>query len=162
MTELRKQCIAHIEHLVSILPPVKKVLDVGLAGDVKPSGNFYLFSGTEFKTLDIDAQYGPDYVDDIMAPENAPEGYFDLVILSNTLEHTPDPVAAVVGARKLLKDGGYLLVDCPFQYPYHAEDGFLDFWRMTKDGMEHVLKRSEMRIVKVMPGNLITSALAQK
>lgn len=161
MTEMRTQCEKNIEHFVGLLPGLWDVLEVGIAGDVKPGGHAFLFQREGYKTLDIDPQYGSDFVDDICNPVNAPENAFDLVILSNTIEHVAEPFEAIQGAVKLLKHGGYLIVDCPFTYPFHAEDNFKDYWRMTHQGMGHLLTKAGLEVVEVIPG-LITSALAMK
>jgi SAM-dependent methyltransferase len=41
------------------------------------------------------------------------DGYFDLIAMNNYLEHTLDPDAEVRKARRLLKDGGYLIGEIP-------------------------------------------------
>lgn len=161
MTDLRHQCERNIEYFVSLLPGLVDVLEVGIAGDTKPGGHYFMFQNEGYKTLDIDSRYSPDFVDDICAPTHAPTNAFDLVILSNTIEHTWEPYDAITGAMKLLKHGGYLIVDCPWVYPYHAEDGFPDCWRISKDGMSYFLKKAGMEVVEMKEG-LITSALAMK
>ena len=47
--------------------------------------------------------------------ETAPfqDGSFDLVIMSHSLEHMPDPAGALAHARRLLRDGATLIVAVP-------------------------------------------------
>lgn len=161
VSELRKECIEKTEHWVSVLPECQDILEVGIAGDVKPGGNYELFSGKNYKTLDIDAQYEPDFVDDICNPKNTPVESFDVVILSNTIEHTYEPLEALKGAYKLLRKGGHLIVDCPWEYPYHAEDNFPDCYRISEDGMTYLLTKAGFEVVGI-ERNLCTSALAKK
>lgn len=161
VSELRRECIEKTEHWVSVLPDHQDVLEVGIAGDVKPGGNYYLFSDKNYQTSDIDAQYDPSYVFDICnPPANLKEG-FDVVLLSNVIEHTYDPQKALEGCYQLLRKGGHLIVDCPWEYPYHAEDNFPDCWRISDDGMEYLLTKAGFEVVGV-ERNLCTSGLAKK
>jgi len=162
MTELRKECVRHIERFAALVPEVKDVLEVGIAGDVAPGGNYYLWPVNGYKTMDIDPQYGATFTDDITNPKSTPESAFDLVIVSNTIEHTYEPLDAIEGAKKLLRKGGYAIFDCPWQYPYHAEDNFPDCWRISKDGMRYLVEKAGFTIVSLADGRYITSVLVQK
>jgi SAM-dependent methyltransferase len=42
-----------------------------------------------------------------------PDGSFDLVVMNHSLEHMPDPMAALVHIRRLLRPGGTLIVAVP-------------------------------------------------
>lgn len=44
---------------------------------------------------------------------NLPNSYFDMVTLTQTLEHLPDPTQALITLRKSLKDGGIIYIDVP-------------------------------------------------
>lgn len=158
---MRKECIANIERFAGYLQDIKTVLDVGIAGDVKPGGNYYLWPLPGYKTMDIDSRYNPDFVDDICNPQNTPEESFDLVIVSNTLEHTWEPYEGILGAKKLCKSGGHIILDCPWLYPYHAEDDFPDCWRISEDGMKHLIAKAGLELIFVNR-NEITSVLARK
>ena len=57
----------------------------------------------------------------------------DAVLLSEVLEHVPDPVAALKSVMRLVRPGGYLIVTAPFvsrthQEPYHFATGFNRFF----------------------------------
>ena len=42
---------------------------------------------------------------------------------------------------RTLKPGGFCFIYVPFLYYYHAHKGYYkDFWRFTKDGLEHLTK----------------------
>lgn len=163
MTPLRQECQQFMEGWVAQLGEVKDVLEVGIAGDVKPGGNYYLFQGKGYKTMDIDAKYKPDYVDDITNLNGStPQNSFDVVLLSNTIEHTYEPFRAIMGAYLLLREGGWLIVDCPWVYPYHAEDGFPDCWRISDDGLKYLLEKAGFQNIQVRRGLHCTSGMAQK
>jgi len=156
---LRDEVIHYIEMFAKMLPEtIQRVLEVGIAGDTKPGGNYYLFKDKDYKTLDIDEKYKPDYVYDICKTD-LPNESFDLIILSQTLEHIPTPQKAIDECYRLLSKGGYLIIDCPWLYPYHAEDDFLDYWRISKDGFGIMLDKFESIIKQ---GKYCTSALGRK
>jgi 2-polyprenyl-3-methyl-5-hydroxy-6-metoxy-1,4-benzoquinol methylase len=43
----------------------------------------------------------------------APAGRFDVVVLANVLEHSPNPAQMLASVRSLLKKGGQLWISCP-------------------------------------------------
>ncbi len=94
------------------------LLDVGCGrGDL--ASNFaragWRSSGLDFspsavqaaRSVGVDAHVGT--ID--MAPWD--DGAFDLIIMSHSLEHMPEPADALVHAHRLLTDGGTLLVAVP-------------------------------------------------
>lgn len=62
----------------------------------------------------------------------------DLVILDSVIEHVPDPARVVSEARRLLKSGGRLFINCPFIFPYHGYPNH--FQNFTRDGLQHLLR----------------------
>lgn len=64
--------------------------------------------------------------------------FADLVILDSVIEHVADPVAVVREARRILKPGGVLFVNCPFIFPYHGYPGH--YQCLTRDGLNHLLR----------------------
>ncbi|MEW6722312.1 MAG: class I SAM-dependent methyltransferase [Candidatus Micrarchaeota archaeon] len=46
-----------------------------------------------------------------------PDGSFDLIVISEVLEHIDNPEKAVNEARRLLRDGGWLIVTVPLDTP---------------------------------------------
>jgi SAM-dependent methyltransferase len=69
---------------------------------------------------------------------------FDTIILSETLEHLPEPLLALKNCHSLLKKGGQLVGSVPnglgWRYFFFLEivrDGMKDFARPVWDGSEH-------------------------
>jgi SAM-dependent methyltransferase len=86
--------------------------------------------------LDIDPARRPDVVGDICTWQSpAP---FDVVVISEVLEHVPDPPAVVANLLTLLRPGGRLVATVPFIFPIHDEPH--DYYRYTRHGLEHLLR----------------------
>lgn len=135
------------------------ILDVGTAGDKeRPSENFKYFPSNNFKTLDIDIQWHPDYVGDICKTDFR-DNYWDLIILSQTIEHIWDFRAAFSEIYRILKVGGHAIIDSPFQYPHHPEDSFADYWRFSPQALDRLLVEAKLKpiTVKLIDGILTTS-----
>ena len=145
----------------------KKVLEVGIAGDEeykpgKRGGNYTFFSDSnEYKTLDILKEYNPDFVGDICNTEFK-DGEWDLVILSQTIEHIWTPKKAVKECSRIIKTGGFLILDCPWNYPQHEELGFGDYWRITPMGIEKLCDEAGLYILESQHSPYLVSVLAKK
>ncbi|MBI1975585.1 MAG: class I SAM-dependent methyltransferase [Candidatus Vogelbacteria bacterium] len=61
----------------------------------------------------------------------------DMVISESMLEHVPLPERAIAEMRRIIKPGGYLYLELPFMYPYHASPK--DFTRFTIEGLSEEL-----------------------
>jgi len=78
----------------------------------------------------------------------APSASFDVVILTEVLEHVPEPILAVKELARLCKPGGSILVTAPFtsgshQEPYHFYAGFSPNW------YKHVARKYGLRIESI-------------
>jgi SAM-dependent methyltransferase len=86
-----------------------------------------------------------DYVGDILN-SGAPSDFFDVVLLTEVLEHVPEPLLALRELARVAKPGGRIVVTAPFiagshQQPYHFSSGFpLEFY-------EHAAIRFNLEIV---------------
>lgn len=89
---------------------------------------------------------------------SAPSGEFDVVILTEVLEHVPEPLEAIREVARLAKPGGSILVTSPFtsgthQAPYHFYAGFGPTWytyAAQKHGLEIVSISSQGDYFKLM------------
>lgn len=112
-----------------------EMLFCGIGGDTHPDGEYaYMFNNYKSTTIDICECYNPKIVGDITNTNLNPNSW-DLVILVQTLEHIENIFDVGPEVHRILRPGGYFIVDCPFNYPYHPEPGFRDLWRVTQDGM---------------------------
>lgn len=112
----------------------KDVLDIGTAGNPAEGENREWFGAKakSYTTLDKLEQLNPDIVTDITDADLDDE-QFDVIILSQTIEHIYNFKDALKECYRILTPGGYFIVDCPGPQGtgYHAENGYEDYWRMT-------------------------------
>ncbi len=144
-----------IEASAKRLPMGSRVLDMG-AGTCrhKPRFAHCWYEAQDFCRYEPDAgtsddpswSYGMiDYVCDATSVP-LPDGSFDAVLCSETLEHVPRPAAVVREAARLLKPGGTLMLTAPLgsglhMMPHHYFGGFTPSWYhrvLAESGCEQV------------------------
>jgi len=64
---------------------------------------------------------------------------FDIVVCNAILEHVENPEKAIRELSRVLKTGGFIWIEVPFNQPYHPSPG--DFWRITPEGMKIWMRR---------------------
>ena len=74
---------------------------------------------------------------------------FDIVMLSNILEHTPDPWLMVKESFRVLKDDGIVVGSVPFYAEVHEEP--YDFLRYTDIMLEKLFTEAGFKKVEVTP-----------
>jgi SAM-dependent methyltransferase len=166
MSEVRQKIFITMEEYRKILNPDDKkwrVLEVGIDGDSLPGGNYQYFGkGNVYETLDYLERLHPTYIQDIQETILSSE-FFDLIICSQTLEHVYEPIKAIKEIFRILKKGGYAILDAPFTYPYHPASGYDDYWRMTPAILKTIAtKVGFSEIVCDKSDNLLTSILVKK
>src|SRR5262249_38411295 len=67
---------------------------------------------------------------------------FETVLCTEVLEHLPEPQKAVDEMFRVLRPGGELLLTTRFLFPIH--DAPDDYFRYTKYGLRHLLRRFEI------------------
>ncbi len=97
------------------------------------------FLNFDIDTFDIVATYDPTHVGDITKHNvSIPDATYDCVVAMEVLEHTLDPFGGVREMRRILKDGGYLLVSAPLNWRIHGP--IPDCWRFTEHGFKVLLR----------------------
>ncbi len=119
------------------IPANASVLNIGAGGEIESMLKQFAES-TPFTivSFDIDAERKPDLVGDICTYEF--NGQFDVVIMSEVLEHVHSPHLAIENVYNILQKGGKLILTTPFIFPLH--DRPYDYYRFTKYGLQHLLK----------------------
>jgi SAM-dependent methyltransferase len=106
------------------------------------------FENAEVETLDISPEYKPTYVADLCNTNNEiiPDNYFDLVVVTEVLEHTLQPFDAVKEIHRILKPGGTIVGSTPFDFRIHGP--LPDCWRFTEHGLRALFKNyQEVEII---------------
>lgn len=70
------------------------------------------------------------------------DGSFDVVLCTEVLEHLAEPQRAIDEIFRVLAPGGQLLLTTRFLFPIH--DAPHDYFRFTKYGLRHLLRRFEI------------------
>ncbi len=166
LSELRQLVIKTMLSYRDVIMPDDKgweCLEVGIDGDERPSGNFNVFGqGNKWATMDNVAHLRPDIVADLCDTGLEAER-FDLVIVSQTLEHIYDFNKAINESARILKAGGYLIIDCPFMYPFHGTGDYGDYWRLSHQALRKQLQQAGLQVISCnIYGDILTSALAKK
>lgn len=73
----------------------------------------------------------------------------DTVLMTQTLEHVPDPSMAVAEAARILKEDGILLMTAPQAWRLHEEPH--DYFRFTRYGLQHLMERHGFEIIELTP-----------
>lgn len=110
---------AFLEEQTALLQPDARVLDAG-AGK-RPYA--MVFKQHRYESCDMPGGFYVHkhdfecWLDDIPQPENS----YDAVVLTQVLEHVPDPQAVLRELARILKPGGKLLLSVPLNSPLHGE-----------------------------------------
>jgi SAM-dependent methyltransferase len=131
------------------LKPVKTLLDIGGRG--KPYAEFFSNCVANHYVLDIEPAQSVDIVGDARAMPLS-DSCVDVVLITQVLEHVPDPVAVIAEIRRVLKPGGTLLLSVPSVFPQHGSPG--DYWRYMPQGLHYVLRDFHSVHVKGEAGTL--------
>ena len=96
--------------------------------------------------VNTDIKSNPDYLcsADALAIKDKT---FDVVLMTEVLEHLAKPEAAISEASRVLKDDGGFICTMPFLYPIHADPS--DFQRWTPEKIRLELSKAGLTVVKL-------------
>lgn len=77
------------------------------------------------------------------------DGSFDTVVGFSMLTYLPEPVRMIEEAHRLLRPGGVLILEFTQMVPLHDEPW--DFFRFTRYGAEHLLRKGGFEPVEYFP-----------
>jgi SAM-dependent methyltransferase len=146
---------------VAALPGGARVADIGGRKSTK-RGQFDIEREVEARGLrvtyiNLDPAAEPDILADA-CDIPAASGSFDATILAETVEHLPDPGAALHEAARLLRAGGVLLATAPFIYQIHPDP--LDVGRYAPDWWRRSLEAAGFSRIEIEPQGAYFSVLA--
>jgi len=104
------------------------------------------FTNFTVDTFDIVDTYQPTLVGDITKHNDfIADSTYDCVICMEVIEHTLNPFEAVKEIRRILKDGGYLLISAPLNWRIHGP--IPDCWRITEHGWQALLRDFDIETI---------------
>lgn len=86
---------------------------------------------------------------DLSAPLPIESAQYDTIILSDVLEHVPDPSLLWQEMTRLLKPGGKVMMNVPFLYWLHAHPH--DYYRFTQFALERFVRINGLAMITLQP-----------
>jgi SAM-dependent methyltransferase len=133
--DCRRRAELIAEQAAKLPPQLHSLLDVG--GKGKPYARFFVGRVANHFVLDVAPAYSVDVVGDARRMPLA-DASMDVVLITQVLEHIPEPIAVIAEIRRVLKPGGTLLLSVPSIFPQHGSPG--DYWRYMPQGLEWILR----------------------
>ena len=134
----RKELYEFLSKEFALIPKESNVLNIGSGGQVnKLLDVFASDKRLNVISFDIDEKRHPDLVGDICTFDFHDQT-FDVVIMSEVLEHVYLPHLAINNIYSTLKSNGKLILSTPFILPMH--DRPYDYYRYTRYGLEFLLR----------------------
>ncbi|WP_158608470.1 class I SAM-dependent methyltransferase [Stagnimonas aquatica] len=118
--------------------PGKRVVELGCGN--RPYEAAVLATGAAYEGADLKGNAHNDRVIGDDGRVEVEDGYYDLVVSAQVLEHVPDPKAYLAESLRLLKPDGCLILSTHGTWPYHPEPN--DYWRWTATGLRKTLEDS--------------------
>lgn len=139
-----------IERVSQTLPPETRVLDAG-AGQGRFEEEFAhtQYVGVDLAVGDIDWDYtGLDAISDLVKLPFGQET-FDVVVLTQVLEHVPEPFLVLQEITRLLKPKGRLLLSVPQSWHQHQKPH--DYFRYTSFGLRYLFEKAGLQVESIQP-----------
>jgi SAM-dependent methyltransferase len=155
----RETILASVRRFADGLPAGDRVLDIG-AGD----GPYReLFAHCEYVSVEWanSPHEGARAADVIASADDLPldSASVDAILVTQVLEHVPDPQRVMAEAHRVLRRGGRLLVTVPFVWEEHELP--FDFQRFSSAGVSRLLELAGFSDVEVQPRGDCFSTLSQ-
>ncbi len=140
-------------HLLNLLNKELKVRILDIGCGYKPYMTLFEKESFDFEYIGVDFNENSeaDFILD-MNKDKLPfsDSSFDIVILSEVLEHLYNPLNAIKEAVRVLRKTGYIYISTPFVYHYH--DIPYDFYRYTEFFYKRVAEDFSLEIIKSKKG----------
>lgn len=142
----RKYLHAFASRAAASLPAGALVLDIG-AGDCPCR---YLFAHARYESADfcqVEKEHGPlTYVCDLAGVPGEGNRY-DLVMLTQVLEHHPEPLTVLQKSCRSLKPRGEPWLSAPLCFAEYKAP--FDFYSCTRFGLRHLLESAGFAIQRI-------------
>jgi SAM-dependent methyltransferase len=156
----RRPILDFLRSAADLLPPDARVADVG-AGDAPYRELFDHVD--EYVTIDWEhsVHEGGRKVDLVASAESipVPDESFDAVLLTQVLEHVPEPARVLRELHRILRPRGSLFLTAPLVWELHEMP--FDYFRYTAPGLEFLLEEAGFAQIEVAARNDCFTTLAQ-
>jgi SAM-dependent methyltransferase len=125
-----------------------RVVDIGCG--TKPFRELF-HPDCEYTGVDFDGRSAADIVHDLGQSLPLEDGCANVVILSEAIEHVPDPELVLSEAARVLAPGGELFLSAPFAFPIHGRP--YDFRRFTDYFYRALPGRLPLELVELEASN---------
>ncbi|QDU71590.1 class I SAM-dependent methyltransferase [Mucisphaera calidilacus] len=142
----RVNLLRAIEAYAAEMPDNAIMLDAG-------SGNgpyAHLFTHTHYESADfekVDKPYAASTHVCDLADIPVENDRYDYVLLSQVLEHLPNPIEVLRELNRVTKPGGVILASAPFLYEEHEQP--YDFYRYTQFAMREMFEKAGYEIESI-------------
>lgn len=143
------------------LPAGAMVIDSG-AGEARHAALFarQRYIAVDLAVGDTNWDYGKlDVIADLAALPFAPAS-FDAALNIVTLEHLPEPAAALAEIARVLRPGAPFLVVAPHQWEVHQAPH--DYYRYTRYGLRYLLEKAGFEIDQIRAAGGLYRLLARR
>jgi SAM-dependent methyltransferase len=137
-----------------------RLLDLG-CGKAPLYGVYRQFA-TDVQCIDWgNSLHGAVYLDkvcDLTGTIPYPDKSFDTIILSDVLEHLPEPMNCWREMSRLLAPGGKVILNVPFYYQLHEEPH--DYYRYTEFALRRFAEKSGFEVIELKAVGGVVEILA--
>jgi SAM-dependent methyltransferase len=124
------------------------------------SGNLQVIDNFRGETMKTEPDDTYDFIGDI-TNTGAPSDTYDVVLLTEVLEHVPEPFLAIQELKRVAKSGAHIYVTAPFtsgshQKPYHFVAGYSREW------YQYAAEKYELSIIEIKSQGDYFKLLAQE
>ncbi len=133
-----------------------RLLDLG-CGAV-PLYGAYRALVDEVTCVDWAAGEHVDLACDLSEPLPFADASFDTIVLSDVLEHVPDPALLWREMTRVLRPGGRIVMNVPFFYWLHAHPH--DYYRYTRFALERFVRLNGLQLLALQPLGGVLDVLA--
>jgi len=108
-----------------------------------------IFTRHKYESCDIPQGFYTQKHDFVCSLDDIPksDNYYDAVLLTQVLEHVPDPERVLKEIHRILKPNGKLLLSVPLNGPLHGEPWH--FFQFTHYGLNELAKKTGYKINEI-------------
>lgn len=109
----------------------------------------YIFDGTNYESTDMPGGFysQPHDFECTLDSIPRPDSYYDVVLLTQVLEHVPNPSSVLDEVQRILKPGGKLLLSVPLNGPLHGEPWH--FFQFTHYGIAQLSDEAKLNVIEI-------------